>query len=79
MVEVNPEFPPDLFSKPFKPHVEYYDMDDQKTYEFDDAGNVKVYIPKPKGIQGLVFAYLLVSIIIAAAYLLRPPSRASVA
>jgi len=70
LLEVNQPIPETVFSAPFPPGLVIYDTRDHNWYEAGPHGELKKYIPTPKGIQGAVLAYHLTWITLGMIFLL---------
>ena len=64
---INQGLTDDVFQPPFPPGTRYWN--DQVFYEVDSTGVSHIYVPRPAGIRGATFAYHLIWITGAVAYL----------
>ena len=69
-IAVNTNLPDAVFSPPFPEGVVFSDLADRKFYQVKD-GTEQSYHPKPKGLQGAVFAFHLLWITVAVTCLFR--------
>ncbi len=70
-IAVNTDLPDALFAPAFPSGTVFHDQQDRKQYEVTADGREQLYVPKPKGLRGAVFAYHLLWIASAMVWLFR--------
>jgi ABC-type transport system involved in multi-copper enzyme maturation permease subunit len=73
-IDVNNGIPDDVFSSVIPPGEGYYDTDTSKYLEIDESGLIKPHIPRPRGLRGATFAYMIVTLVAGLIYLYRRPT-----
>ena len=72
--DVNQGLPDQIFASSIPAGVGYYDMEDRRQYVRDESGAIKPYVPKPRGIRGVVFLYLATTVVLILICLFRQPT-----